>query len=866
MPYIKDGDFTYTAVWEANTDTKYTIVYHKEKIGGNDKEFDTETEELTGTTDTTVTKTAPSAEGFTLRDDSTGEKSLNIDGSGGAYLEFYYLRDEYTVTWKPNGGTIDGSSANATTTVEYGDVITPPANVAKEGYTFKEWQDEDAQVLQTSTVKDVGDCTYTAQWKGAGGIKYTIEHYQQNVTDDGYTLADTVTDTGTTGDVITAGTNTYTGFTLSKDSAADDKKLTITADGKAVKKYYYDRNVYTVTFTLDGGTCNGSKDDVVYNWRYGASIVPPSGVTKEGYTFDIWTTNNNTPSIGATSSSRTVESDITFTPSWEGDVTSYKVIHRKQNADDDDYKVADTVTVTQNVRVGDSVTPDTKTYTGFASPEKQTFTATAAQKTITYDYKRLSYNLTTELDGGTLSSSTFTTLMSKRYGATITLPTASEVTKDGYTLDYWTFNDSTNITQPQPGTTVTMPNAPAYLTAHWSKVESSSSGSSSSSGGSSSGGTSVTASTDKLVLRKNADSTAYSVYVGETLADLKKTFEDAYWYTEDNDWDNNVRIDKAPQGYDIYAFKGDNQIFPKCSYFQVYVQNDVVVGMATISPYFTYQSSDGSTTYLKGKSATMGGSGWTSMNSTYRYQNAKYAKIGDAYVVAFVDTYDGNGKCVYGTQIFSSSFDVKDILLTSNIQKNGGYTDEVMEDMSLELEEWAKAYRYYRYADDTTYSGFATTKENESYIHTDMPLAKIHAQYQAANQTLQTNSFEAELKVLKNSPYSLTLSDNLMATRFAAGYLGAMKENTNSDIYDEFDKCLTSGELNGDGSPDALGFVTWWVDGGTENNSQYTTDLLVYKTTKVELDQSTLRMVGGAAYTSSGSQYTYATLDIFSIY
>jgi hypothetical protein len=288
--------------------------------------------------------------------------------------------------------------------------------------------------------------------------------------------------------------------------------------------------------------------------------------------------------------------------------------------------------------------------------------------------------------------------------------------------------------------------------------------------------------------------------------------------------------------------------------------------MATISPYFTYQSSDGSTTYLQGKSATMGSADWQTMSSKYRYQNAKYAHIGNAYVVAFVDTYDGNGKCVYGTQVFSDSFDVDDILLTSQVQSKYGYSDEVLEDMSLELEEWARAYRYYRYA-DTDNSDFAVTKDNEDYIYTEMPLAKIHAQYQAKDKSVLTETYSAERTYL-NSTYGLNLgsTDTSMAKRFAAGYVNIL-ETKNGISYGG--DCYTSSELTGSGSPDALGFVTWWVDGGYgTDDKQYTVDLLKTLNTKdnVTFDQRTLHMVGGVADTSTGNQYTYATLDIFSLY
>jgi hypothetical protein len=361
----------------------------------------------------------------------------------------------------------------------------------------------------------------------------------------------------------------------------------------------------------------------------------------------------------------------------------------------------------------------------------------------------------------------------------------------------------------------------------------------------------------------------YAFYIGQSLDDVKEldsfSGEDGeYWNPDTGQWSKYVRIDKSPQGFDIYAFKGDDGPFDEGHYFQLYVQDNVIVGMATISPYFTYQSSDGSTTYLQGKSATMGSADWQTMSSKYRYQNAKYAHIGNAYVVAFVDTYDGNGKCVYGTQVFSDSFDVDDILLTSQIQSKYGYSDEVLEDMSLELEEWARAYRFYRYT-GTSNETFAVTNDNEDYIYTEMPLAKIHAKYEAADKSIYTETYSAERTYLNNNyGFSLGSSDTSMAKRFT-GYMNIINKKSGID-YGE--TCYTSGELTGSGSPDALGFLTWWVDGGTEDQEQYTTSLLKTLNTadNETLSQSSLHMVGGVANTSSGNQYTYATLDIFSLY
>ena len=48
-------------------------------------------------------------------------------------------------------------------------------------------------------LRDSSDITLYAKWTVQGGISYTVEHYQQNVADNEYTLADKESKTGATG-------------------------------------------------------------------------------------------------------------------------------------------------------------------------------------------------------------------------------------------------------------------------------------------------------------------------------------------------------------------------------------------------------------------------------------------------------------------------------------------------------------------------------------------------------------------------------------------------------------------------------------------------------------------------------------------
>ena len=54
--------------------------------------------------------------------------------------------------------------------------------------------------------------TITGSFTANGETPYKVEHYQQNLEDDGYTLAETENLTGETDTTATANPKTYTGF------------------------------------------------------------------------------------------------------------------------------------------------------------------------------------------------------------------------------------------------------------------------------------------------------------------------------------------------------------------------------------------------------------------------------------------------------------------------------------------------------------------------------------------------------------------------------------------------------------------------------------------------------------------------------
>lgn len=162
--------------------------------------------------------------------------------------------------------------------------------------------------------------TYTVTYKPAE-VEFTVKHYQQNVSKDEYTLADTETKKGFTEHAVGDGLakTDYTGFY----SLLYDTTTTIAADGSTVVEVYYDRYYYLMNFDLDGGY----GVEPIYA-RFGAPISVDTP-TKPGYTFVSWT-----PSIPSTMPAQNTSYKASWTVDGQAKVT---VVVWGENADDESY-------------------------------------------------------------------------------------------------------------------------------------------------------------------------------------------------------------------------------------------------------------------------------------------------------------------------------------------------------------------------------------------------------------------------------------------------------------------------------------------------------------------------------------------------
>ena len=208
------------------------------------------------------------------------------------------------------GGTVNSSSTVsgdyyiASYEVSCGATIitTPTFNT---GYQFSKWTDLNEKTNESKdrkvTSDMVNDKTYAYERSMPAynmtltltGVLdeavYTVHHWKQKTTgiasthdDKNYELAETETKKAQIGSKVTPAVKTYTGF----DSPKTQTKA-VTADGKMVIDYYYERHLYNVTLNAGIGiekTTGGG------SYRYGQSVTTDAAV-KEGYHWLNWKGN-----------------------------------------------------------------------------------------------------------------------------------------------------------------------------------------------------------------------------------------------------------------------------------------------------------------------------------------------------------------------------------------------------------------------------------------------------------------------------------------------------------------------------------------------------------------------------------------------
>ncbi len=489
------GNVTLYAKWTPNM-ASYTVEHYQEGLDGMYVLEERQT--LNGVTNQATDAQAKSYAGFTPK--AIQQKTILADGN--TVVQVYYERNRYSVTF--NYGAEAG---NRSVAVQYpvGAKIQW-SSPAAPGYSFLHWNSAIPAVMPAN------DLTFTAVWETRHDTKYTVEHYQEGLTGGAYILAETEVKTGSGNAHVSPETKSYTGFT-----APSAQTVTIKGDGSTVVKYYYTRNMYTLTYALGNGEedavftikfgdsivqqpdparagvtfagwlengveapvpatmpardvtltaqwnvvqytitfdSNGGSEVAAITQEYGTAVTEPAAPTRTGYTFAGWTLNGN-----AYTFSTMPAENIILTAAWTADSSiAYTVEHFKEELDGS-YPAAPGETENLNGTMGATVYAAAKSYTGFTY--EPNVGGTVSSGTVTADgslvlkvyYTRNSYNVTWDGNGGTVDN-TGATYGSVKYGAPITKPSHIP-TKAGYTFHQWS-GYTANMTMPAANTTFTV--------------------------------------------------------------------------------------------------------------------------------------------------------------------------------------------------------------------------------------------------------------------------------------------------------------------------------------------------------------------------------------------------------------------------
>ena len=147
----KSWKWTYTknitlyAQWKANTNTKYVVKHYKQKLDGTYPSEADDTDELTGTTDSSMSPAVKNYAGFT----SPSVQTVTIAADGSTVVTYKYTRNKYIFTLGSTTGiTTTGSTASGS--YYYGSTITLKATESA-GYTFNGWTSSNTNLVANQT-------------------------------------------------------------------------------------------------------------------------------------------------------------------------------------------------------------------------------------------------------------------------------------------------------------------------------------------------------------------------------------------------------------------------------------------------------------------------------------------------------------------------------------------------------------------------------------------------------------------------------------------------------------------------------------------------------------------------------------------
>ena len=329
------GDMTLYAQWTAGADTPYKVEHYQQNVNDNNySAVPTDTDNATGTTGANAAVTLKNYPGF-----ETGTyTAATIAADGSTVVKVLYKRKQITVTFKPNGGMIDGSTAGKLVTGKYGAPLTAPT-ASWTGHGFSGWN---PPLSAGSTFPAEENTEYTAQWDlNSYTVTYNVVGGNGKIQAGSGTSTTNGTIPVTYAKHVTFTAVPHTGYevekwmvggnTVSGNTSTSYELSTVTEAKNVTVKFK--KKTYTVTFSVAAGegklkgeyndgtshsntAQNGGGEVKLENVPYGTQVTFTATPTTSAGAWKVagWTKNN--AAVNGTNSTYTlfnVTADTTVT-------------------------------------------------------------------------------------------------------------------------------------------------------------------------------------------------------------------------------------------------------------------------------------------------------------------------------------------------------------------------------------------------------------------------------------------------------------------------------------------------------------------------------------------------------------------------
>ena len=306
----------------------------------------------------------------------------------------------------------------------------------------------DSYALPATTTEKVKRAEYNVYARYS--TSYTVEHAQQNIEDDEYSVVESETESHGNvllGTDVTADPKDFTGFTFNEKAEGTLIEQIINQAG-IVLKLFYDRNSYDVMYSYTGFVPEDATElpaDATY--KYGANVNVAAAATATGYTFSGWSRQGSFDMPAE---------NVNIVGSWSPSTgTAYTVRHWLQNV------VGAGYSVDQSVAADETRTGTTGQMTQAAARQLAGFTAQAFDQAeiapdgstvVNIYYDRNVYTVSYAYAGtAPAGASALPAQASYRYGADVSV--AGAATAAGYTFNGW--DRQGTFTMPAENVTIT---------------------------------------------------------------------------------------------------------------------------------------------------------------------------------------------------------------------------------------------------------------------------------------------------------------------------------------------------------------------------------------------------------------------------